>query len=264
MSVRLEKTDKRMGAETVTLLKHLLEMELERAAVENGMDITLFMGVDGRIFSSYVPQQLTRDQYYLMNLVKANLEHICGQLSRENLQVSIQQYEAGTIVITGVGENAFLAFLRAEGMDMASLDDVVERLQNVGLVIQHLFQQRPLTPEGVAGYSEAVQEELRRLSRRLFVEKFEETRQYKRNMEILEYLKEQVAEAMGVGVADEIVTVTLNEIGTSPPYMERDDWMRFVEKVIEDHVRPESGAEVAQSTARAWKKEVETRLTSFV
>jgi hypothetical protein len=264
MALELDKTEKRMGAETVTLLKYVLEMELKKATVENGMDIALFMGVDGRIFSSFIPPQLTRDQYYLMNLVKANLEHLCRQLARENLKVSLQQYRAGTIVITGVGDSAFLAFLNAEGVDITSLDSAVRNIENVGQVIQHLFRQLPLTEDALAGYSEDVRAELKRLSRRLFVEKFEETRQYKRNMEILAYMKKEVAAVMGVGVAEEIVTVALNEIGTSPPYMGPDDWNRFVDKVVEDHLRPKSGEETAEKTARNWKAEVETRLKSFV
>src|SRR6266566_664919 len=50
--------DKTMGADTVGHLKHLLETELKRAREENDLDIAMFSGVDGRIFSSSIPNQL--------------------------------------------------------------------------------------------------------------------------------------------------------------------------------------------------------------
>ena len=50
--------DKTMAAETVGHLMHLLETELKRARQENDLDIAMFLGVDGRIFSSSIPNQL--------------------------------------------------------------------------------------------------------------------------------------------------------------------------------------------------------------
>ena len=49
------RVDKTMGADTVGYLKLLLETELTRAREENDLDIAMFLGVDGRIFSSSIP-----------------------------------------------------------------------------------------------------------------------------------------------------------------------------------------------------------------
>src|SRR2546428_10548902 len=94
--------DKTMGADTVGHLKHLLETELKRAREENDLDIAMFSGVDGRIFSSSIPNQLDPREYRLLNLLKGNLAHIRNQLSGQNMMMSVQQFEAGTDIISGV------------------------------------------------------------------------------------------------------------------------------------------------------------------
>src|SRR5437899_11071280 len=103
--------DKTMGADTVGHLKHLLETELKRAREESDLDIAMFLGVDGRIFSSSIPNRLDPRQYRLLNLLKGNLAHICSQLGGQNMMMSVQQFEAGTLIISGGGERAFLLFL---------------------------------------------------------------------------------------------------------------------------------------------------------
>src|SRR5438034_183572 len=115
---RTLKVVKTMEAESVGLLKHMLESELKRARQENGFDIVLFLGVDGRIFASDVPWNLDPKQYRLLNLVKGNLPDICGQLSSQNLKLSVQQYDAGTIIISGVGDKAFLVFLATKPLEL--------------------------------------------------------------------------------------------------------------------------------------------------
>ena len=97
------KVDKTMAAETVGHLKHLLETELRRCREENELDIAMFLGVDGRIFASSIPNELNPREYRLLNLLKGNLAHICNQLSGQNMMMSVEQFEAGTIIIGGVG-----------------------------------------------------------------------------------------------------------------------------------------------------------------
>src|SRR2546425_6049619 len=102
--------DKTMGADTVGHLKHLLETELKRAREESHLDIAMFLGVDGRIFSSSIPNQLDPREYRLLNLLKGSLAHICSQLSGQNMMMSVQQCEAGRVHNTGVREQGFLCF----------------------------------------------------------------------------------------------------------------------------------------------------------
>src|SRR2546425_6797367 len=92
--------DKTMGAETVGHLKHLLETELRRAREENSLDIAMFSGGDGRIFSSSIPNQLHPPEYRLLNLLKGNLAHICNQLNGQNKMMSGPQFQAGTTHIS--------------------------------------------------------------------------------------------------------------------------------------------------------------------
>src|SRR5438094_8091935 len=103
--------DKTMGADTVGHLKHLLDTELRRAREESDLDIAMFLGVDGRIFSSSIPNRLDPRQYRLLNLLKGNLAHICSQLGGQNMMMSVQQVEAGTTILSGVGARAVLVFL---------------------------------------------------------------------------------------------------------------------------------------------------------
>src|SRR2546422_3480544 len=103
--------DKTMGADTVGHLKHLLETELKRAREESHLDIAMFLGVDGRIFSSSIPNQLDPREYRLLNLLKGSLAHICSQLSGQNMMMSVQQFEAGTLFLSGPGGRDLLVFL---------------------------------------------------------------------------------------------------------------------------------------------------------
>src|SRR5256885_1705484 len=204
-----------MGADTVGHLKHLLETELKRAREENDLDIAMFSGVDGRIFSSSIPSQLDPREYRLLNLLKGNLAHICSQLSGQNMMMSVQQFEAGTVVISGVGDRAFLVFLTTKPVEITKMQGVLANVLKTSIVVRHLFESKPITPEILASYDEAVAGELKRLTRILFVEKFGETKEFKKNKEIAQYLQTKLGALVGPGPLQEIVTMAYNEVGTT-------------------------------------------------
>ena len=112
------KVDKVMEAATVGHLKLLLETELGRCREENELDIAMFLGVDGRIFASSIPNELNPREYRLLNLLKGNLAHICNQLSGQNMMMSVEQFEAGTGIIKGVGDRAVLVFLTTKPVEV--------------------------------------------------------------------------------------------------------------------------------------------------
>jgi hypothetical protein len=257
------RVDKTMEAESVGLLKHMLDTELRRAREENGFDLVLFLGVDGRIFASDVPWTLDPRQYRLLNLVKGNLNHICNQLAGQNMMLSVQQYDVGTIIISGVGDKAFLTCLTSRPLDMSAMQGVLNNVLNVSSVMKHLLDQRGMSEADLSAYSPEVAQELKKLSRALFVEKFEETRGYKRNMEVLAFVRKRLQAVVGVGPLEEIVTMALNEVGTSAPYMTEDHWNRFLELVL-DEVGKVGGEVAAERARREWTPEVRKMLTSFV
>ena len=259
-----KKLDKRMEAKTVVQLKHMFEMELRQIKDDNNIDMLMFVGIDGRIFASIIPPILNPIQFKFLNLVKGNLTSICSQLKGDKMKVSIQQYEFGSVVISGIGNNCFLASVFAAPLAIDSMGPTVTNIINGSTVLNHLFAQRPITPENIENYDKAVQDELSRLTRQLFVEKFEETRGYKRNMELLKFLKQKISSVVGIGAVDEIITVTMNELGTNAAYMKEKDWLKFVEVVIESHIKQRSGDIVADECKKTWMPEVERKLKSFV
>src|SRR2546427_12080366 len=109
--------DKTVGSDTVGHMKPLLETELKRAREESNLDLAMFLGVDGRIFSSSIPNQLDPREYRLLNLLKGSLAHICNQLSGQNMMMSVQQFEASPIIRVGVGDRAFLVFLTSQPLE---------------------------------------------------------------------------------------------------------------------------------------------------
>jgi predicted regulator of Ras-like GTPase activity (Roadblock/LC7/MglB family) len=119
---------KTLEAENVALLKHLLEIELRRLKEEAELDMIFFVGVDGRIFASYIPEVLDASQFGLLSLWKAQLPHICAQLRNENMKVSIQQFKHGTVIITGVGDNAFLVSLISREIEVTNLLECMKRV----------------------------------------------------------------------------------------------------------------------------------------
>lgn len=260
----IKKIDKTLEAENITLLKHLLGIELRRLCTDSDIDMAFFMGVDGRTFSSHIPENLTPMQFYLMNLMKNNLKHICGQLQSENMKVSIQQYKNGAIVISGVGDNAFLVSIIEKDLDLDKIHEVIDDATNASAVLKHILEVKPINDETIADYPTAVSEELRKLSRLLFKEQFEHTRNYKKNIEILDFLKGKIETVVGIGAVDEIVTLVLNELGAAPAYMNDNLWITFIDKVISDHIGKLRGDIVADECRKAWVPEVERKLKSFV
>jgi len=255
--------DKTMGADTVGHLKHLLETELKRAREENDLDIAMFSGVDGRIFSSSIPNQLDPREYRLLNLLKGNLAHICNQLSGQNMMMSVQQFEAGTIIISGVGDRAFLVFLTAKSVEITKMQGVLANVLKTSIVVRHLFESRPITPEVLASYDEAVAGELKRLTRILFVEKFGETKEFKKNKEIAQYLQSKLGVLVGPGHLQEIVTMAYNEVGTTAPYMTAGHWDRFLTIVV-DRLRDLEGDAVAAKAEKEWRAHLKQVISSFV
>src|SRR5229473_1031544 len=193
------RVDKTMGADTVGHLKLLLETELTRSREENDLDIAIFLGVDGRIFSSSIPNK----QGVLANVLKTSI------------------------------------------------------------VVRHLFESRPITPEILASYDEAVAGELKRLTRILFVEKFGETKEFKKNKEIAQYLQSKLGALVGPGHLQEIVTMAYNEVGTTAPYMTAGHWDRFLTIVV-DRLRDLEGDSVAAKAEKEWRAHLKQVLSSFV
>lgn len=257
------KVDKTMGAETAGHLKHLLETELRRAREENDLDISMFLGVDGRIFASSIPHELDPREYRLLNLLKGNLGHICNQLAGQNMMMSVQQFEAGTVIISGVGDRAFLVFLTTKPVEITKMQGILSNVVKTSIVIRHLFESKPITPDVLASYDEAVGAELKRLTRILFVEKFEETKEFKKNKEVAEYLRSKLAVLVGPGQLQEIMTMAYNEVGTSANYMTAAHWDRFVSLVIE-RLRELKGDVVADKADHDWRAHLKQILTSFV
>ncbi|TLZ82199.1 MAG: hypothetical protein E6K03_08030 [Methanobacteriota archaeon] len=255
--------DKTMGADTVGHLKHLLETELKRAREESHLDIAMFLGVDGRIFSSSIPNQLDPREYRLLNLLKGSLAHICSQLSGQNMMMSVQQFEAGTIIISGVGDRAFLVFLTSKPVEITKMQTILANVMKTSIVVRHLFESKPITPEVLASYDEAVAGELKRLTRILFVEKFGETKEFKKNKEIAQYLQSKLAALVGPGLLQEIVTMAYNEVGTTAPYMTSAHWERFLTMLL-DRLREIEGDAVAAKAEKEWRAHLKQVLSSFV
>jgi len=264
MEKTLKKMDKTLEAEDVTLLKHMLNMELKHLQEKNDIDIMMFVGVDGRIFASLIPPQLTPPQFFMLNLIKAKKPYICGQLKNENLTLAIEKYKEGALIITGIGDNAFLASLFAKDVDPTAMDDTIKRLLTGSAVLRHIFELRRMDEITLGNLADDVADELRRLSRQLFVEQFEHTRKYKKNMLILEFIKKKVAETVGVGQVDEIIVLSFNEMGTSAAYMTDRLWNMFMEKVIENHIRKLRGDMMADECLKTWIPELDQKLRSFV
>ena len=256
--------DRRLEAENVTLLKHLLSMELRRLKDEVDCDMVFFVGVDGRTFASEIPVHLTAKQFYMLNLVKSNMPHICGQLQKENLRIAIEQYREGSIVIAGVGDNAFLAMEFSRPIAIAEFQKLVSSSVKSSTVTRHILELKPIKESSLQKYPKDVADELRKLSRLLFVERFDQTKQYKRNMEILGFIKKKLTEVVGIGSVDEIITITFNELGTSAPYMTDQLWRIFLEKIIRTHIKNISGEIMSDECYRTWMPELDKKLRSFV
>jgi len=253
-----------MEAENVSQLKYMLEMELGNLREKTDIDLALFIGVGGRIFATSIPDDLRPDQYRLLSTFKGNLSNLCSKLKGEDLEVSIERWKSGMAIVSAVGDSSFLASLLTQKSEISEMGSILDDVLDASTVLKHIFEQKDFTDESIDSYSENVQKELNRLSRQLFVERFTHTKSYKKNEEILEFMKEKIKKAVGVGQVDQIVSVTFNEMGTSAPYMQDDMWYDFLEKVIDDNIRSIVGDIQAEQYKKRWKKELEKKLKSFL
>ncbi len=255
---------KTLEAEDIGLLRHLLEIELRRLHEEGDIDIILFMGVDGRIFSSYIPTILNTRQYYLLSLIRGTLPHICAQLRSENMKISLQQFEEGMVILSGVGNNAFIACIVASDVEIADLQDRLKAVIKASAVLKHIFELKPMKESELVNYPEEISTELMSLSRLLFKERFTYTKDYKKNIEILDNIKSKIESVVSKGQVNEIVTLTFNELGTRPGTMNERLWMDFLEQVIDNHIQPVTSELVAEECRKSWIPEIERKLKSFV
>jgi len=255
---------KTLEAKDVGLLKHMLAMELSRLAGRADVDIVMFLGVDGRMFSSFVPTQLNVKQYNMLSLVKTNIPDICSQLRRENIKMSMVHYSQGILFITGVGSAAFLIAIDAKDISNKEIEEKLTTMQDASLVVKHIYELKPLNEDDLAGYPDAVKLELETLGRQLFKERFTQTKDYKKNVEILEMLKDKLATVVGKGAVQEVVDMTFNEMGLRLSNMNRSTWIIFLETVIKKHISRLSGPIVADECLRTWVPEIEMKLRSFI
>jgi hypothetical protein len=97
----------------------------------------------------------------------------------------------------------------------------------------------------------------------LFVEKFGETKEFKKNKEIAQYLQSKLGALVGPGHLQEIVTMAYNEVGTTAPYMTAGHWDRFLTIVV-DRLRDLEGDAVAAKAEKDWRAHLKQVLSSFV
>ncbi len=256
----LEKT---LEAKDVTLLRALIHLAVQGLRDEANADIVLFVGVNGRIFDSIIPEILNAEEYYLLNTFKANLHKICAQLGSKSLKVSIETYNTGTLVISKVGDAAFLAIMVTRELQHEDLRDLIRAAGKWSTIVNHIFQLKPLSGEAIDGYPEDIKNEFHKLSRQLFVESFAYTKQYRKNQKVLEYLRKELAGIVGVGMVEEILTLSFNEIGTASQYMTDDLWPIVVEKIAA-RVKELRGEMLAEEYYKKWLRDVERIIKSFV
>src|SRR5437762_11626509 len=99
------------------------------------------------------------------------------------------------------------------------MQGVLANVLKTSIVVRHLFESKPITPAILASYDEAVAGGLKRLTRTLLVEKFAETKEFKKNKEIAQYLETKRAARVGPGPLQESVTMAYNDVGTPAPDM---------------------------------------------
>ncbi len=255
---------KSLDAEDVTLLKQVLQLELDALRADAAVDVVFLMGVDGRIFASSIPQKLAQNQYRLMERVKQQVPHIAASLRRQRLKLQVQAYEEGAVVIAEAGQGAFLAAVKAEHGSVKGLDPVIRRADVACQAIAHILKEKGFSDDEMRGLPDEVRSELKSLSYRLFREAYDTTKGARKNREIAEFLRRKIKDRLGAGLVDEVLNLTYNELGTTERFMNDKLWQRFVEIVVEKHVRRLTGDIVADVCKRTWSKDVERMIESFV
>jgi hypothetical protein len=88
------------------------------------------------------------------------------------MRVSIQQFKEGTIMISGVGDNAFLVSIIGKNVEVSQIRDVIDGVTVASDVLKHILEVKPINEKTLAEYPPAVSDELTKLSRLLFKERF--------------------------------------------------------------------------------------------
>ncbi len=256
MSVKKTKDD----LEDVSLLKFALVAQLKRTHQSSDVDVLLFAGADGRIYASYIPESIGPKIFELTNLISHNLLHVSQQLAM-GLKQSVIEYEFGTVIFSSVGRGALLISLFT---GKADLSENMDKIEIARYVIQHIFEQRPMTASQLESYPEEVAKELRVLSKIVFNEMYTQSSEYKKNMEILADIKEKITGVMGRGEVEQVLAMAFNEIASSPKWMTEDLWPLLVEMIIKDQIRPIHGDYVADICEAEWIPDIKHKLESFV
>jgi hypothetical protein len=131
-------------------------------------------------------------------------------------------------------------------------------------VMQHLFEQRPMTEAQLSTYPADVSRELRELAKCVFNEMYTQSSEYKKNMEILTDIKKKITGVMGRGEVDQVLAMAFNEIASSPKWMTEKLWLLLLELVINDQIRPLHGDYIADVCMAEWVPDIKRKLESFV
>nr|WP_245250148.1 hypothetical protein [Methanolobus bombayensis] len=241
-------------------MKFALVAQLKRTHQSSDVDVLLFAGADGKIYASYIPESIGPKIFELTNLISNNLLHVSQQLAM-GLKQSVIEYEFGTVIFSSVGRGALLISLFTGKADLAENMDKIEVAK---AVMQHIFEQRPMTKEQLDTYPAEVASELRILSKIVFDEMYTQSSEYKKNMEILADIKEKITGVMGRGEVEQVLAMAFNEIASSPKWMTEDLWPLLVEMIIRDQIRPLHGDYVADVCEAEWIPDIQHKLESFV
>jgi hypothetical protein len=255
---------KALDAEDVALLKQVLQLELDALRADTGVDVVFLMGVDGRIFATSIPSKLAQNQFRLMERVKHQVPHLAAALRRQHLKLQIQTFEEGSVVIAEVSDGAFIAAVKADSGSVKSMDPVIRRLGVACRAVDHILREKGFGPDDMEGYADEVRTELKSLSYRLFREAYDTTKGARKNREIAEFLRKKIRDRLGAGLVEEVMGLAYNELGTNERFMNDKLWQRFIEIVVEKHIRRISGDIVADVCRRTWSKDIERMIDSFV
>jgi hypothetical protein len=258
--VKLVAKKRKDDLEDVSLLKFALVSQLKRTYKASEVDVLLFAGADGRIYASYIPESIGAKIFELTNLISHNLLHVSQQLAM-GLRQSVIEYDFGTVIFSSVGKGALLISLFT---GKADLSEDMAKIEVARQVVQHIFEQRPMTSDELSNYSDEVAAELRELSKIVFNEMYTQSSEYKKNMEILADIKEKITGVMGRGEVEQVLAMAFNEIASTPKWMTEDLWPLLVEMIIRDQIRPLHGDYVADMCEAEWIPDIKHKLESFV
>jgi hypothetical protein len=180
------------------------------------------------------------------------------------MKISLQQFEEGILILSGVGNNAFIACIVAKEIEIAEVQNRLNSVIKASAVLKHIFELKPLKESELVNYPEDISNELMSLSRLLFKERFTYTKDYQKNVEILDNIKSKIESVVSKGQVNEIITLTFNELGTQLGTMNKKLWMQFLELVITNHIRPSTSDLIAEECRKTWIPEIQRKLKSFI